>query len=83
MKPDSLRPLLRRSLVALLAAFLPLSARAGLVLSGGGLALVEEGGSIAPGNLAASGTAFAKDLLPGYPGTHEIAHPYQLLLSGE
>jgi len=41
-----------------------------LVISGGGLALVEEGGSIQGGNLAAGGTAFAQDELGG---SHAIA----------
>jgi hypothetical protein len=48
-------------------------ATAGIVLSGGGLTLIEQGGSIAPGNLAASGNAFAKDLLPNI-AAHQIAH---------
>lgn len=63
----------RRAALLLLGIFFAAgSANAGLVLSGGGLTLVEEGGSIAPGNLAATGTAFAKDLLPGYPASHTI-----------
>ncbi len=45
----------------------------GLVLNGGGLTLLEEGGTFGPGNLAPSGTAFAKDVLPGFPA-HTIAH---------
>lgn len=65
----------RRALNLLAAwSFLSTAAHAQLVLSGGGLALVEEGGTLAPGNLAATGTAFAKDVLPGFAGTHEIAH---------
>jgi parallel beta-helix repeat protein len=61
--------------LSLLAAcsFLSASVHAGVVLSGGGLTLVEEGGTIASGNLAASGTAFAKDLLPGFPA-HTISN---------
>jgi hypothetical protein len=65
---------LTRALGLLAACFaLSASAHAGVVLSGGGLALVEEGGVIASGNLSATGTstAFAKDLLPGYP-SHQI-----------
>ncbi len=65
---------LRRALLSTLALFLTAGVlRAGVVLTGGGLTLVEEGGSIATGNLAATGTAFAKDLLPGFPA-HTIAH---------
>jgi hypothetical protein len=45
----------------------------GIVLTGGGLALVEEGGSITPGNLAAGKIAFAKDVIFGAPA-HAIAH---------
>ena len=68
--------------LSLLAACFALSASAhadvppGVVLSGGGLALVEEGGVIASGNLSALGTstAFAKDVLIGFSGTHDIAH---------
>lgn len=37
------------------------SASAGVVITGGGLALVEEGGTFAPGNVATGKTAFAKD----------------------
>ena len=61
------------SALSLLAACFALSAsaHAGVVLSGGGLTLVEEGGGIAPGNLAATGAAFAKDVLPGY-ASHQI-----------
>lgn len=39
----------------------------------GGLTLDEEGGSFAPGNLAPAGTAFAKNVLPGF-AFHTIAH---------
>jgi hypothetical protein len=60
-------------LASLLSVFVPSPARAGVVLTGGGLTLVEEGGVIAPGNLAAGKTAFAKDVLPGY-AVHAIAH---------
>ena len=74
-KSSPSRPVLR-ILLPTLAAFAYWaaggSARADLVLQGGDLRLVEEGGVIAPGNLSASGTAFAKDLLPGYPSTHTI-----------
>ncbi len=38
----------------------------------GGLLLLQEGGQIAPGNLAASATAFAKDVFP-HP-SHTVAH---------
>ncbi len=37
------------------------AASAGVVISGGGLALVEEGGTFGSGNIATGGTAFAKD----------------------
>ena len=64
----------RATFIAFLFSLLALAtSRADLVLTGGGLSLVEEGGVIAPGNLAAGKTAFAKDLLPGY-ASHAIAH---------
>ncbi len=43
----------------------------GVVISGGGLALVEEGGGFAEGNMATNGTAFAKDTIGA--GPHTIA----------
>lgn len=49
---------------------------ASLVLAGGGLTLVEEGGSFAPSNLAAASAGavpFAYDVIPGYP-QHTIPH---------
>ena len=65
---------LRRLSFPLLAAYLAAgSVRAGVVLNGGGLTLVEEGGVIAPGNLAATGTAFARDVLLGFSNTHTIS----------
>jgi fibronectin-binding autotransporter adhesin len=39
----------------------------------GGLTLEAEGGSVAPNNLAPTGTAFAKDVFPNNPN-HSIAH---------
>ena len=45
----------------------------GLVLTGGGLTLLEEGGTFRPGNVAPAGTAFAKDVLPGHDA-HSIPH---------
>lgn len=45
----------------------------GVVLNGGGLTLLEEGGSFGTGNIAPNGSAFAKDVLPGY-ASHSIAH---------
>ncbi len=39
----------------------------------GGLALDEEGGAFVPGNLAPGGTAFAFDVVSGFP-SHTIAH---------
>lgn len=45
----------------------------GLVLNGGGLTLLEEGGTFGADNAAPSGTAFAKDVLPG-AAAHTIAH---------
>ena len=60
------------SLTAALALFVR-SVFAGIVVTGGGLTLEGEGGTFAANNLAASGTAFAKDLLEGYP-SHTIPH---------
>ncbi|HMO51042.1 MAG TPA: choice-of-anchor D domain-containing protein [Kiritimatiellia bacterium] len=46
-----------------------LPAVGGIVISGGGLALVEEGGTFAPGNLATNGTAFALNEIGVAPHT--------------
>lgn len=64
-----IRPL---SLTAALTLFVH-SACAGIVVTGGGLTLVEQGGTFASNNLATTGTAFAKDLLGGY-AAHAIPH---------
>ena len=63
----------RAAFASLLPLLAVLPARAGVVLTGGSLSLIEEGGSIAALNLAAGKTAFAKDVLPGY-AAHTIAH---------
>ena len=70
--PTPLSALRRPALVLLCSLLASASANAGIVLSGGGLTLVEEGGSIAPGNLAATGTAFAKDVLQPPNPLHTI-----------
>ena len=49
----------------------PSSSEAGVVLSGGGLTLISEGGAIGAGNLATSGTAFAQSNIGA--GSHSIA----------
>lgn len=49
-------------------------AHAALSLSGGGLALIAEGGTLPADNLAEGGTPFAKDVIAGFPNLHSIAH---------
>lgn len=72
-KPLSICFQMSRPLLAgLFLCFLfSLTAFGGVVISGGGLALVEEGGGFAEGNVATNGTAFAKDEIG--VGPHTIA----------
>jgi predicted outer membrane repeat protein len=71
--PIPFAALSRTALLLFAVLFSTGPAGADVVLSGGGLTLVEEGGVIAPGNLAATGTAFAKDLLDLDNSPHTIS----------